>query len=122
MDAWSLLMCVCARARAAMETAMAEGVPVGGYFCWSLLDNFEVRGCAVMRCSADLNGSCLGSLFAKLVCCALSCPSQWRDGYHFCFGLHYVDYLNNTNRVPKASSKWYGQLAQTGVIPPPLSH
>ena len=27
----------------AMEGAMQAGVPLKGYFCWSLMDNFEVR-------------------------------------------------------------------------------
>jgi hypothetical protein len=32
---------------------------------------------------------------------------EWTDGYHFRFGLHYVQYNVSQNRIPKASAKWW---------------
>jgi len=66
----------------ALESSINSGIPVAGYFCWSLMDNFE-----------------------------------WSDGYHFRFGLHYVQYNVSQNRIPKASAQWYSELASTGIIP-----
>ena len=37
---------------AAMHRALAEGVPVKGYFHWSLFDNFEWASGYVIRCGA----------------------------------------------------------------------
>ena len=69
--------------------------------------------CCCLAVAWPLPGRCLTA-----ACLFDVVTRQWADGYAFRFGLHYVQYDNNTNRIPKASSKWYGQLAQTGVIPP----
>jgi beta-glucosidase len=63
-----------AHLRAAREAAEA-GVDLGGFFVWSLLDNFE-----------------------------------WAEGYTHRFGLVHVDFATGRRR-PKASARWYGELA-----------
>eukprot|EP00026_Physarum_polycephalum_P006318 Phypoly_transcript_06360.p2 GENE.Phypoly_transcript_06360~~Phypoly_transcript_06360.p2 ORF type:complete len:231 (+),score=24.08 Phypoly_transcript_06360:1090-1782(+) len=42
---------------------------------------------------------------------------EWADGYTKRFGLVHVDYDNNLTRTPKASAKWYSELAATGIAP-----
>ena len=59
----------------AVADAIARGVDVRGYYCWSLLDNFE-----------------------------------WADGYSQRFGLVWVDYETQA-RIPKASYRWFAELA-----------
>jgi hypothetical protein len=56
------------------------GVDLRGYFCWTLMDNFE-----------------------------------WAHGYDKRFGSRYVDF-ETLERTPKKSAKWFGQVAQSGVI------
>ncbi len=65
----------------ALKEAMDAGVDVGGYFVWSLLDNFE-----------------------------------WAFGYAKRFGIVYVDY-ETLERTPKASARWYADVAATGKVP-----
>ena len=65
----------------AIARAIDHGIPVRGYFLWSLLDNFE-----------------------------------WAHGYSKRFGIVYVDYPTGT-RIPKASARWYSEVARTGVLP-----
>jgi beta-glucosidase len=64
----------------ALQSVLALGVPVHGYFVWSLLDNFE-----------------------------------WAYGYSMRFGLVHVDFATQ-ERTPKASARWYAQVAQTGRL------
>ena len=58
-----------------------EGVPLEGYFAWSLMDNFE-----------------------------------WAYGYTQRFGLIRVDY-ETLERIPKASARWYGEVARSNSVP-----
>jgi beta-glucosidase len=64
----------------ALQSVLARGVPVHGYFVWSLLDNFE-----------------------------------WAYGYSMRFGLVHVDFATQ-RRTPKASARWYAQVAQSGRL------
>ena len=64
----------------AVHRAREAGVPVEGYFVWSLLDNFE-----------------------------------WAHGYDKRFGIVHVDPVSLV-RTPKASARWYSQVARTGII------
>ncbi|KRV47930.1 beta-glucosidase [Wenjunlia vitaminophila] len=41
---------------------------------------------------------------------------EWAYGYGKRFGMVYVDYLTQ-RRVPKASARWYSEVARTGVLP-----
>ncbi|MFI6208097.1 GH1 family beta-glucosidase [Streptomyces sp. NPDC051041] len=41
---------------------------------------------------------------------------EWAHGYSKRFGIVYVDYPTGT-RIPKASARWYAQVARTGVLP-----
>ncbi|MFD7435992.1 GH1 family beta-glucosidase [Streptomyces sp. NPDC059861] len=47
---------------------------------------------------------------------------EWGYGYSKRFGAVYVDYPTG-NRIPKASARWYGQVARSGVLssPDPMS-
>jgi beta-glucosidase len=60
---------------AAVHQAIQNGVPVKGYFVWSLMDNFE-----------------------------------WNRGYSRRFGIVFVDYENNQQRILKDSARWYSQV------------
>ena len=64
----------------AVHQALDRGVPVEGYFVWSLLDNFE-----------------------------------WSEGLSKRFGIVRVDY-DTFDRIPKASARWYGAVARSGVV------
>lgn len=59
----------------AVHQAIQNGVPVKGYFVWSLMDNFE-----------------------------------WNRGYSRRFGIVFVDYENNQQRIIKDSARWYSQV------------
>ena len=67
----------------ALHAAVGDGVPVAGYFCWSLLDNFE-----------------------------------WGLGFAKKFGLCAVDHETGERR-PKASARWYGQVARANALADP---
>ena len=41
---------------------------------------------------------------------------EWGHGYSKRFGAVYVDYPTGT-RIPKASARWYAEVARTGVLP-----
>jgi len=43
---------------------------------------------------------------------------EWADGYHFRFGLTYVNYTDQT-RHPKASAKWYSDIIKQVLPAPP---
>jgi beta-glucosidase len=64
-----------------IHRAVAAGVPVDGYFVWSLFDNFE-----------------------------------WSEGLAKRFGLVRIDY-DTFARIPKASARWYGAVARSGLLP-----
>ncbi len=57
--------------------AVSEGVPLRGYFVWSLLDNFE-----------------------------------WFRGYAKRFGLIYVNYYNDLQRIPKLSAHYFREVCR----------
>lgn len=38
---------------------------------------------------------------------------EWADGYHFRFGINYVDYEHNLTRYEKDSAKWFTQMIQS---------
>ncbi len=59
---------------AATHQAIQNGVPVKGYFVWSLMDNYE-----------------------------------WNKGYSRRFGIIYIDYENNQDRIFKDSARWYSR-------------
>ncbi|MEE1622322.1 glycoside hydrolase family 1 protein [Zafaria sp. Z1313] len=42
---------------------------------------------------------------------------EWAFGYSKRFGMVHVDY-ETLERTPKASARWYAQVARTGVVPP----
>ena len=63
-----------------VHLAMSDGVPVKGYFAWSLFDNFE-----------------------------------WAFGYSKRFGIVRVNY-DTLERTPKASARWFSQVADTAVL------
>lgn len=72
----------------AVHDSMERGADVGGYFVWSLLDNYE-----------------------------------WAWGYTKRFGIVRVDY-DTQRRTPKASARWYADVAGSGAIrsaPAPVS-
>ncbi|WP_320775984.1 GH1 family beta-glucosidase [Streptomyces sp. CRN 30] len=56
---------------------------------------------------ADVRGYFLWSLLDNF---------EWAHGYSKRFGLVYVDYPTGT-RTPKASARWYAEVARTGVLP-----
>ncbi|MEU0391368.1 GH1 family beta-glucosidase [Streptomyces sp. NPDC006208] len=60
---------------------------------------------------ADVRGYFLWSLMDNF---------EWSYGYGKRFGAVYVDYETQA-RVPKSSAHWYGQLARTGELPPPVA-
>ena len=64
----------------AVHESVQRGADVGGYFVWSLLDNFE-----------------------------------WAWGYTKRFGIVRVDY-DTQERIPKASARWYADVAGSGRI------
>ncbi|WP_131104609.1 GH1 family beta-glucosidase [Ornithinimicrobium sufpigmenti] len=64
----------------AVHDSLQRGADVGGYFVWSLLDNFE-----------------------------------WAWGYTKRFGIVRVDY-DTQERTPKASARWYADVAGSGRI------
>ena len=64
----------------AAQEAIQAYVPLGGFFVWSLLDNFE-----------------------------------WGHGYRQRFGLVHVDFETQA-RTPKASARWYGEVARRGIV------
>ena len=64
----------------AVHDSMQRGADVGGYFVWSLLDNYE-----------------------------------WAWGYTKRFGIVRVDY-DTQRRTPKASARWYADVAGSGTI------
>jgi beta-glucosidase len=43
---------------------------------------------------------------------------EWAYGYSKRFGAVYVDYPTG-NRIPKASARWYADVARTGILPAP---
>ncbi len=43
---------------------------------------------------------------------------EWAHGYSKRFGAVYVDYPTG-KRIPKASARWYAEIARTGVLPRP---
>ncbi|MFJ2477988.1 GH1 family beta-glucosidase [Streptomyces sp. NPDC087659] len=43
---------------------------------------------------------------------------EWGYGYSKRFGAVYVDYPTG-KRIPKASARWYGDVARTGLLPAP---
>ncbi|RFU87534.1 beta-glucosidase [Streptomyces triticagri] len=57
---------------------------------------------------ADVRGYFLWSLLDNF---------EWAHGYSKRFGAVYVDYPTGT-RTPKASARWYAEVARTGVLPP----
>ncbi|HEU4356320.1 MAG TPA: GH1 family beta-glucosidase [Actinomycetota bacterium] len=63
--------------------ARGAGVPLRGYFVWSLLDNFE-----------------------------------WAEGYSRRFGLVHVDF-NSQVRTPKASARWFREVASRAATSDP---
>lgn len=56
---------------------------------------------------ADVRGYFLWSLLDNF---------EWAHGYSKRFGTVYVDYPTGT-RIPKASARWYSEVARTGVLP-----
>ncbi|MFJ9542712.1 GH1 family beta-glucosidase [Streptomyces sp. NPDC101225] len=56
---------------------------------------------------ADVRGYFLWSLLDNF---------EWGYGYSKRFGAVYVDYPTGT-RIPKASARWYSQVARTGILP-----
>ncbi|RII17844.1 Bifunctional beta-D-glucosidase/beta-D-fucosidase [Streptomyces sp. YIM 130001] len=56
---------------------------------------------------ADVRGYFLWSLLDNF---------EWAHGYSKRFGAVYVDYPTGT-RIPKASARWYAEVARTGVLP-----
>ena len=60
-----------------------------------------------IRDGADVRGYFLWSLLDNF---------EWAHGYSKRFGAVYVDYPTGT-RSPKASARWYAQVARTGVLP-----
>ncbi len=56
---------------------------------------------------ADVRGYFLWSLLDNF---------EWAHGYSKRFGAVYVDYPTGT-RIPKASARWYAEIARTGVLP-----
>ncbi|MFE7168399.1 GH1 family beta-glucosidase [Streptomyces sp. NPDC057616] len=56
---------------------------------------------------ADVRGYFLWSLLDNF---------EWGYGYSKRFGAVYVDYPTGT-RIPKASARWYAQIARTGILP-----
>jgi beta-glucosidase len=60
---------------------------------------------------ADVRGYFLWSLLDNF---------EWGYGYSKRFGAVYVDYPTG-RRIPKASARWYGGVARTGLLPAPDS-
>ncbi|MFI1467174.1 GH1 family beta-glucosidase [Streptomyces wuyuanensis] len=60
---------------------------------------------------ADVRGYFLWSLLDNF---------EWGYGYSKRFGAVYVDYPTG-KRIPKASARWYGGVARTGLLPAPDS-
>ncbi|HEX5569196.1 MAG TPA: GH1 family beta-glucosidase [Streptomyces sp.] len=58
---------------------------------------------------ADVRGYFLWSLLDNF---------EWAHGYGKRFGAVYVDYATG-RRIPKASARWYAEVARTGTLPPP---
>ncbi|MFJ6697994.1 GH1 family beta-glucosidase [Streptomyces sp. NPDC091272] len=56
---------------------------------------------------ADVRGYFLWSLLDNF---------EWAHGYSKRFGAVYVDYPTGA-RIPKASARWYSEVARTGVLP-----
>ncbi|CAM5239865.1 GH1 family beta-glucosidase [Streptomyces hirsutus] len=56
---------------------------------------------------ADVRGYFLWSLLDNF---------EWAHGYSKRFGAVYVDYPTGT-RIPKASARWYAEVARSGVLP-----
>ncbi len=41
---------------------------------------------------------------------------EWAEGYRPRFGMVYVDYQNNLNRIVKESGKWYGKIVRKNEL------
>nr|WP_202501803.1 GH1 family beta-glucosidase [Streptomyces sp. SID5785] len=61
---------------------------------------------SAMQAGADVRGYFLWSLLDNF---------EWGYGYSRRFGAVYVDYPTGT-RIPKASARWYAQVARTGEV------
>ncbi|MEU4134289.1 GH1 family beta-glucosidase [Streptomyces wuyuanensis] len=64
-----------------------------------------------IEAGADVRGYFLWSLLDNF---------EWGYGYSKRFGAVYVDYPTG-KRIPKASARWYGGVARTGLLPAPDS-
>ncbi len=76
-----------------LRRAIANGVPVWGYFYWSLLDNYEWP----VRREIE------------------------KTGYEMKFGLVAVDFEHGLRRTVRPSAKMYAQICKTNAIPATVS-
>ena len=41
---------------------------------------------------------------------------EWADGFRSRFGINYIDYENDYQRIPKSSAKWFSQVIEENAV------
>jgi len=74
----------------------------------SYLKSYIGKMCEAAAEGADVRGYFVWSLLDNF---------EWGAGYTNRFGIIYIDFKDGQKRIPKQSSRWYGELIRTGKIP-----
>jgi beta-glucosidase len=94
---------------AAFPDALAPDGTVPDHDRTAFIDDHLRATHAAMAAGVDVRGYFQWSLLDNF---------EWAYGYAKRFGMVHVDYTTQ-ERTPKASARWYADVAASGVLPPP---